>query len=80
MSIPKALRELEAIRGLTQDIERHLKAGAVEKAHLRAADLQGCFRCLFVLTSELAGMCSHQGDTTEVHGGGETCNKCGEFC
>jgi hypothetical protein len=77
-----AKEKLLLIKNLMSDIERHLDAGAIVKANSRAADLNDVAKKLFNVTYELAfpGKCTHQGGKTEVQGGGETCNKCGDFC
>jgi hypothetical protein len=76
--------KLATIKSLVADIERHLEAGAVVKANSRAVDLEHEAKALFRLSYKIAFPdepnldCLHF-STTDVQGGGKTCNSCGRW-
>jgi hypothetical protein len=73
------LFELKMVMG---DLERHLDAGGVVKAHDDAERLEDGARKLYNMTYKLAfpDKCPHLNGKTEVMGGGWSCNSCGSFC
>lgn len=73
--------QLASIKLLVADTERHLEAGGIAKANSVASNIEDASRKLFNMTYKLAfpDKCPHLSGKTEVHGGGWTCNKCGDF-
>lgn len=73
---------LQTVRVLLADAERHIGAGGIVKANNTAMSLKNTASELVKLTYVLAfpDKCPHLGDKTDVQGGGQSCNSCGDFC
>lgn len=74
--------ELASVKILVADIERHLNAGGIAKVACGVADLEHAVRNLHKKAYTLAfpNKCGHWGSKTDVQGGGQSCNNCGDFC